>query len=277
MAESPLSSTTASTPSNSLSTATLEIQGQPDAVQGLQWSLEDHILEATVISLMDSETGLSRDLNQTHLKSIEKTDKHLLKSFKLLQSMCGSIGLSHIVIDSAKQFFKKVDDEKLLRGRRTNCIIAACIYIACREHRVTRTFKEICAITNVSKKIVVQCYKLLQPIFETPVQTISLDAYVTRFSSALDLKPEVIKETMSVRISLPGMHKRPLTTSKVFSVRCRSGHVGREIADYTRRGLSLFRVLSLSESSPAPRDCLHYRLLQGGPQECLPRFMGGSP
>ena len=180
-----------------------------------------NLLEATVISRMDGGTGRSRDLNRTHFKVIGKTEKHLLTTFKLIQSMCESIGLSRIVMDSAKQSFKKVDDEKLLRGKSNECIIAACIYIACREHRVTRTFKEVCALTKVSKKDIGRCYKLLQPIFETPVQTISLDAYVTRFSSALDLKPDVIKGTMSVWIYFLGITKRKLTTTtKGFSA-CR--------------------------------------------------------
>ena len=158
------------------------------------------MLESTAISQMDGGSGRSRDLNRAHIKVVGRTEKHLLTAFKQIQVMCEQIGLSKVVVDSAKQFFKKVEDEKLLRGKSTECVIAACIYIACREHRVTRTFKEICSLTKVSKKDIGRCYKLLQPVFETPVQTISLDAYVTRFSSALDLKPEVIKATMQVNI-----------------------------------------------------------------------------
>ena len=157
-------------------------------------------LDSTTISGLDGGSGRSRELNKTQIKVVGRSEKHLLSTFKQIQVMCEQIGLSRVVIDCTKQFYKKVDDEKLLRGKGTECIIAACIYIACREQRVTRTFKEICALTKVSKKDIGRCYKLLQPIFETPVQTISLDAYVTRFSSALDLKHDVIKGTMLVRL-----------------------------------------------------------------------------
>lgn len=83
-------------------------------------------------------------------------------------------------------------------------IIAACIYIACKEHRVARTFKEICALTKVSKKDIGKCYKLLQPIFVTRVENTEseLDACVIRFSSALDLKQDVIKGTLQLSHSV---------------------------------------------------------------------------
>ena len=156
-------------------------------------------LDSTMISNSDGGTGRSKDLNKAQIKVVGKTEKHLLNAFRQIQVMCEQIGLSRLVVDCAKQFFKKVEDEKLLKGKSVESVIAACIYIACREQRVTRTFKEICALTKVSKKDIGRCYKLLQPIFETPVQTISLDAYVTRFSSALDLTNETIKGTKIVR------------------------------------------------------------------------------
>ena len=43
-----------------------------------------------------------------------------------------------------------MDEEKLLRGKGVESIIAACIYIACKEHHVARTFKEICSLTKVN-------------------------------------------------------------------------------------------------------------------------------
>jgi transcription initiation factor TFIIB len=161
-----------------------------------------NMLDSTAISGMDGGSGKSRDLTKAQIKVVGRTEKHLLTAFKQIQAMCESIGLSKLVCDCAKQFFKKADDEKLLKGKGTEAVIAACIYIACREQRVTRTFKEICALTKVSKKDIGKCYKLLQPHFEAPVQSISLDVYVSRFSSALDLSPDVIRGTNVVIFSI---------------------------------------------------------------------------
>ena len=43
--------------------------------------------------------------------------------------------------DRANALFKKVHDGKNLRGRSNDAIAAACLYIACRQESVPRTFK----------------------------------------------------------------------------------------------------------------------------------------
>jgi transcription initiation factor TFIIB len=57
------------------------------------------------------------------------------------------------------------DEEKLLRGKPLDAVIAACIFIACRQAHVPRTFREICNLTHVSKKVLGQCYKALEQAF----------------------------------------------------------------------------------------------------------------
>lgn len=57
------------------------------------------------------------------------------------------------IIDTSKQLFKRVDEEKLLKGKPQDAIIAACIFIACRQGRVPRTFKEIVALSKVPKNV----------------------------------------------------------------------------------------------------------------------------
>jgi len=69
------------------------------------------------------------------------------------------------VSDTAKQLYKRCDEEKLLRGKSVDAIVAACIFIACRQAAVPRTFREICELTSVPKKQIGQCYKALERAF----------------------------------------------------------------------------------------------------------------
>ena len=156
-------------------------------------------LDSTIISIRDGGTGKSKDLNRIHQRAVGmKSEEALLDKFRIIQTMGERISLSKLVIDSAKQLYKKVEDDKLLKGKTTEAIVAACIYIACREQGVTRTFKEICALSRVSKKEIGKCYKLLQPLLEKPAERRSLDSFISRFASVLDLKPYVMKATLTV-------------------------------------------------------------------------------
>lgn len=79
--------------------------------------------------------------------------RDLQGAFREIATMCEAISLPKAIIDTSKMLFKRVDEEKALRGKSEAAIIAACIFIACRQGRVPRTFKEIVALTNVSKKV----------------------------------------------------------------------------------------------------------------------------
>ena len=142
----------------------------------------------------DNGNGLSKDLSRAHARTAQARNERALETaFKEIQVMCERIGLSRVVVDSAKQLYKKVEDDKLLRGKTQEAVIASCIYVACREQNVTRTFKEIYALTRVSKKDIGRCFKILQTLLTQPAQQVSLDSYISRFSSFLEFPTEVQK------------------------------------------------------------------------------------
>lgn len=53
----------------------------------------------------------------------------------------------------------------VLKGKPQDAIIAACIFIACRLAKSPRTFKEICTLTQVPKKLLASCYRTLERAF----------------------------------------------------------------------------------------------------------------
>ncbi|KAJ3116836.1 transcription initiation factor IIB [Phlyctochytrium bullatum] len=174
-------------------------------------------LESTTISAVNGGGAAARDLSRAHGKITNvKGEKTLISHFRAIQTMCERMGLSKLVVDSAKQLFKRVEDEKILKGKSHDAIQAACIYLACRHHGVTRTFKEVVQLTNVSKKEIGRCYKALQALFDKP-QQVSLDSYIYRFSDALELERDVQKAGLQVatRVSDLGLLAGKSTISVV--------------------------------------------------------------
>lgn len=112
--------------------------------------------------------------------------------------MCDSISLSKIVSDTAKQLYKRVEDEKLLRGKSSDAVIAACIFIACRQEKVGRTFREICALTRVPKKEIGRCYKSLQAKLQTNTTIMNSEDLMLRFCSNLQLPNYVQKAGIDI-------------------------------------------------------------------------------
>lgn len=122
---------------------------------------------------------------------MSSSDRALIQAFREIASMCDRISLPTTIKDRANKLFKQVYESKSLRGRSNDAISAACLYISCRQEQVPRTFKEICAISRISKKEISRSFKLIIKNLETNVEVITSKDFMSRFCSNLSLPPRV--------------------------------------------------------------------------------------
>ncbi|KAI9778904.1 MAG: transcription initiation factor IIB [Candelina submexicana] len=122
----------------------------------------------TSISFGDGGSGRSRDLHRAQNKSThDKSTQSLLAAYKQIGAYCDVYQISKTASDTAKQYYKQVDDAKAFKGKTQDAIIAGCLFIACRQNKVPRTFREIYALTKVSKKDIGRSFKALEKFFAT--------------------------------------------------------------------------------------------------------------
>jgi transcription initiation factor TFIIB len=165
----------------------------------------------TVISFRDGGSGVARELQRAASKGqAAKTERNLLQAFREISNICDSISLPKAISDIAKQLYKRADEEKILRGKSNDAIVACCIFIACRQAKVPRSFKEICQITRVPKKTIGHCFKALEQAFNLNSQNpqgaaaasalaqgpnvsggTSAEDLLARYCNHLDLHPSV--------------------------------------------------------------------------------------
>jgi len=184
----------------------------PSRVGGPTNALVDGVEDfATVISFRDNNTGVAKDLQRAARAVSQRSgEKTLAEGFRAIQDMCEVISLTRHTTDTPKQLYKRVYEEKILKGKPNDAVVAACIFVACRQARVPRTFQEIVNLTGVEKKKVAACFKILKLKFENtgiaaPAPTSTSDTgavssgqiaaaaedIVIRFSSNLALPPYV--------------------------------------------------------------------------------------
>ncbi|ORX57155.1 cyclin-like protein [Piromyces finnis] len=194
----------------------------PSRVGGVSNPLLEQKLESTNISRRDGGSGTSKALNRTMNKvQDEKSEKQIKAVFNEIQSMADRIGLTKVISDTAKQLYKKAEDKrakgnKSLRGKKQDPIIAACFYIACKQHKVPRTLHEISSLTKVPKKDIGRCYKLLKEILITQDSKDSneeidinefmmadsgnakIKSYIERFGNQLNMEQSICKYARTV-------------------------------------------------------------------------------
>ncbi|XP_003743470.1 transcription initiation factor IIB [Galendromus occidentalis] len=136
------------------------------------------------------ESGNAKYANR---KTMSSSDRALIGAFREISAMGDRINLTRNIIDRSNALFKQVHDGRSLKGRSNDAIASACLYIACRQESVPRTFKEICAVSKVSKKEIGRCFKLILKALETSVELITTGDFMSRFCSNLALSTAVQK------------------------------------------------------------------------------------
>ncbi|MCJ1413264.1 transcription initiation factor IIB [Ptychographa xylographoides] len=110
--------------------------------------------------------GAARDLHRAQNKAThDKATKALLAAYKEIGALCDAWHIPKNVSDTAKHLFKMVNDAGAFRGKSQDVVIAGCIFIACRQCGVPRTFREVFALTKVSKKEIGRIFKALEKFF----------------------------------------------------------------------------------------------------------------
>lgn len=120
----------------------------------------------TAIAFGGGAAAKSRDLSRAQNKvNNDKSTKTLLAAYKQIGAFCDGMSTSKNVSDTSKHLFKIVHDESAFRGKSQDSLIAACIFIACRQCKVARTFREVQDVTKVSKAEIGRAFKYLEKFF----------------------------------------------------------------------------------------------------------------
>ncbi|GMT10765.1 hypothetical protein PFISCL1PPCAC_2062, partial [Pristionchus fissidentatus] len=133
-----------------------------------------------------------QSLANAQRKSMNNLDRQMTQAMSVIREMSERIHLAKSIQDQAARTFRDVLDTKVLKGKNSEAQAAACLYIACRKEGVPRTFKEICAVSRVSKKDIGKCFKLILKSLETNLEQITSADFMSRFCGNLDL-PNMIQ------------------------------------------------------------------------------------
>jgi len=137
--------------------------------------------------------GGAEGTTYTNHRTVSSSDRALINAFRSISNMCDRINLPKTITDRANTLFKMVHDGRNLKGRANEAIASACLYIACRQEGVPRTFKEIVAVSTVSKKEIGRCFKLILKAHDTNVEIITTGDFMHRFCGTLGLNKDVQK------------------------------------------------------------------------------------
>lgn len=123
-------------------------------------------------------------------------DRNLRDALGELNKLKDKMTISPNVLEKAAYIYRKGLEKNLVKGRSIMAMIAASLYAACRDAETPRTLKEIADASNVKRKDVARCYRLLFRELDLKMPVADSILCISRISSKLDI-PEKTRRTAS--------------------------------------------------------------------------------
>ncbi len=88
-------------------------------------------------------------------------DRGLRQAFFQLDVLKDKLGLSDSILEKTAYIYRKAQSRKITRGRTVSGVLAAAVYIACREMGAHRTLDDIATACNVKRKELSKDFRVL--------------------------------------------------------------------------------------------------------------------
>jgi transcription initiation factor TFIIB len=139
------------------------------------------------------------------------TDRNLRNAFFKLDILKDRLGLSDSVVEKAAYIYRKTQERGLVRGRTISGVLAAAIYIACREMGISRTLKDIAAYSDVKLKEVAKSYRLLCIELDLKVPIVDPMKYIAKVANKANLSEKTKRQAAEI---MNNITKREISAGK---------------------------------------------------------------
>lgn len=128
----------------------------------------------------------------------EPADRNLRQAFSELDRLADKLNVSDAVIERAAYIYRKALEKGLVRGRSISALIAAALYAACRDMEIPRTLKDLSAVSNIKKKDIARCYRLLLREMDLKMPVVDPIKCVSRITSMAKLSEKTKRRALEI-------------------------------------------------------------------------------
>jgi transcription initiation factor TFIIB len=139
------------------------------------------------------------------------TDRNLRNAFFKLDILRDKLGLTDSVVEKAAYIYRKAQERGLVRGRTISGVLAAAIYIACREMGISRTLKDIAEYSDVKFKEVTKSYRLLCIELDLKVPVVDPMKYIAKVANKANLSEKTRRQAAEI---MNNITKREISAGK---------------------------------------------------------------
>ena len=154
------------------------------------------MLSATGSTRCSIGSRMIRKYQMWNAMSYRERSLYSVCDFLSVSALCN--GISPVILEEAKNMYKKISELKISRGENRNAIIACCVYMACKTNNVPRSIREIAEMFDVRVQCMTKACKTFQDLINIKVSSSAPLDFVNRFCSKLEVSQEFIDTCRSI-------------------------------------------------------------------------------
>lgn len=125
-------------------------------------------------------------------------ERNLNHALPELDKLADKLSVSDAVKQKSAYMYRKALERGLVRGRSIVAVTAASLYAGCRDTLTPRTLNDIAAASNIEKKTLARCYRLLLTEMNIKMPVADATRCVSRIASPVGLSVKVQRRAMEV-------------------------------------------------------------------------------
>jgi len=108
------------------------------------------------------------------------------------------LGISDNIVEAACSLFRRAQKHQLIRGRSSNDLMAAALYVSCRENMTPRSLEEISETGNLRKKYLQKSVRILIKEFSLKPPQYAISSFVTKLSNDLGISEKTKRYALKI-------------------------------------------------------------------------------
>ena len=158
---------------------------------------ESQIVEALEFDDNQNAEGTFMDVNKpsytypggrnTLSQIIDQTQRRLNKTYKQIDKVSKTLTIPENVVKSAKKLYKMASNKKFTQGRKTNQIVGAILYLACRLNHTKHLLIDFSEALHLNLFVIGTLYIKLVKLLGLQIEIIDPSLYMHRFCNKFNL------------------------------------------------------------------------------------------
>lgn len=159
---------------------------------------------------------IRQDMNRMRLwdsrsQAKNTKERNLRAALSEMDKLKEKLSLSDAIIERSAYLYRKAAKAQLIRGRKINGILGACVYVACREMDVPRTIIEISKSLQESRSSIAKNYRMLFNNLKITVSIQDPIKCIVKIANNLEIPENTTREAIHIFDTLK---ERRLTAGK---------------------------------------------------------------